>query len=217
MTKGAKKGENRFLSSQNDKINSRIKRLNEIVSPKMKSMCESAYFPNKTAYQKMCAKVFNEDLPVNMECITHRTIATNAKYWQILGLIYHTYFDSENATNLASMKKNALNKLSAQEDMDKQKQENNRLSAEVNALKAYIAKAKLSQNPLPVPNLKHKPESINNLIATIDFLIKATDGIVEIDKKNRTITNLIDDINGLLSPQISNTYFQFLEGGNEFD
>ncbi len=55
-------------------------------------------------------------------------------------------------------------------------------------------------------------EVVNNLIATIDFLVKATEGIVDINKEKRSITNLALDINGVLSKSISSTYFDILEG-----
>jgi hypothetical protein len=212
MSRGAKKGDNRFKQTQIELTNSRIKRLKNVVAPKMKSMCESVYFPNKTSYQKMSANMFNENIPLNMQKITHRTIATNPEYWIILGTIYHTFFDSKNATSLAEMKKKALNKMEAQEDITETKKQIKNILIENNALKTFIAKSNLKQNQFPESNTQHTNETINNLIATIDFLIKASDGVVEVDRNIRSITNLTDDLNGVLSSKISNTYFNILEG-----
>ncbi|WP_315919946.1 hypothetical protein [Vibrio fluvialis] len=71
-----------------------------------------------------------------------------------------------------------------------------------------------------IKNLKKKHQKnsvvnsdiINNLIATIDFLVAATEGIVEINKEYRSITNHALDINGVLNKRISSTYFDILEG-----
>lgn len=212
MSRGAEKGENRFKKTQNELLNLRVKRLKNIVAPKMKSMCESVYFPNKTSYQKMSAKVFNENIPLNMKKITHRTIAKNPNYWIILGTIYHTFFDSKNSLSLAQMKIKALNKMEVQEEITETKKQIKNILLENNALKTFIAKSNLKKNQFPESNTQHTNETINNLIATIDFLIKASDGVVEVDRNIRVITNLTDDLNGVLSSKISNTYFNILEG-----
>ncbi|HGY9583302.1 hypothetical protein REH81_25685 [Vibrio rotiferianus] len=211
MPKGAKKGENRFKGSQDESVEARALRFEEYVVPKMKAMCDLAYIPNKTAFQKICAEVFNENLPVNMKKITHRAIATNTKYWGIVGTVYHSYYDSAGSKTLSVLKNEAVRKLEDREKVEKLEQERKFLTQENEALKLYIAKNKL-QDKAPTENTAIDHKIINNLIATINFLITATEGIVEINKEERSITNLALDINGVLSKPISCTYFDILEG-----
>ncbi|EGQ9595579.1 hypothetical protein F3R80_03390 [Vibrio parahaemolyticus] len=211
MSKGALKGDNRFKEFQEDYINHRVQRLREVVAPKMKALCESVHFPHKTAFQKMCAEVFNENLPVNMKRITHRTLATNSAYWVIVGSVYHKYYDSDESKSLKKLRKEAVENLNTKEKIEELEQKNKQLIQENGALKKYIASNKIEYNE-HVDETAITHNDIDNLIATIDFLVKATDGIVFVDKKNRTITNLALDIHGVLSKSISSTYFDILEG-----
>ena len=82
-----KKGKTVFKGAQTAAVEARVSRFQEHVAPKMKTFCDYSYIPNKTTFQKLCMDVFNEDLPVNMKKITHRAIANNAKYWNIVGVI----------------------------------------------------------------------------------------------------------------------------------
>lgn len=211
MPKGALKGENRFKKSQENNISFRVNRFEKHVVPEMKALCDLSYIPNKTKFQKLCAEVFNKNLPLNEKKITHRTIASNQNYWKIVGAVYYSYYDSDNSIDLETLKKEGLNKLKDKEKISELQSENRRLQKEKEALKHYIAKSKLKHKS-PVESSLMDQESINNLIATIDFLIKATDGVVEVDKKARTIINHADDINGKLNSSISATYFNILEG-----
>ncbi|MDP2515608.1 hypothetical protein Q8W15_00740 [Photobacterium damselae subsp. piscicida] len=211
MPKGARKGENRFKDSQDASVKTRVLRFEEHVVPKMKAMCDLVHIPNKTAFQKICAEVFNENLPVNMKEITHRAIATNAKYWSIVGIVYYSYYDSDDSKSLNFLKKEAVKKLEDKEKVEKLEQEKKSLAQENLALKAYISKSKL-QDKASDENTTINHEVVNNLIATIDFLITATEGIVDINKEERSITNLALDINSVLSKSISCTYFNILEG-----
>lgn len=211
MPKGARKGENRFKGSQVAGVEARVEHLEDHVVPKVKAMCDLVYIPNKTAFQKMCAEVFNENLPVNMKGITHRAIASNPKYWSIVGAVYHSYYDSDDSKSLDDLKKEAVRKLGDKEKVEDLERERKLLTQENEALKAFIAKSKL-QDKTPTENTAIDHEVVNNLIATIDFLVKATEGIVDINKEKRSITNLALDINGVLSKSISSTYFDILEG-----
>ncbi|WP_315919945.1 hypothetical protein [Vibrio fluvialis] len=123
MPKGAKKGENRFKASQIAEVESRVRRFEEHVVPKMKAMCDLVHIANKTAFQKICAQVFNENLPVNMKEITHRAIATNTKYWSIVGAVYHFYYDANNSKSLYDLKNEAVITLGNKEKIDKMEQE----------------------------------------------------------------------------------------------
>ncbi|HIF6108283.1 TPA: hypothetical protein ACX3HW_001907 [Vibrio parahaemolyticus] len=211
MPKGAKKGQNRFKDSQVAVVEARALRFEDHVVPKMKAMCDLAHIPNKTAFQKMCAEVFNENLPVNMKEITHRAIATNPKYWGIVGAVYHSYYNSDCSKSLDALKKEAVKKLGDKEKIENLEQKIKLLIQENEALKTYIAKHKF-QDKAPVENTAIDQEVINNLIATIDFLVIATEGVVDINKEERSITNLALDINDVLPKSISSTYFDILEG-----
>ncbi|MEZ8155150.1 hypothetical protein ACED66_02860 [Vibrio splendidus] len=211
MPKGAKKGENRFKGSQDANIRARVLRFEEHVVPRMKAMCDVVHIPNKTAFQKLCAETFNDNIPVNMKEITHRAIATNEKYWSIVGAVYHSYYDSDDSKPLSILKKEAVRKLGDKEKVEALEKERKLLTQENEALKAYIAKSKL-QDKVPTESATIEHEVVNHLIATIDFLITATEGIVEVNKEERSITNLALDINGALSKSISCTYFDILEG-----
>ncbi|EIZ1548381.1 hypothetical protein B5X20_RS03500 [Vibrio parahaemolyticus] len=211
MPKGALKGQNRFKGTQEANISFRVKRLEEHVVPQMKAICDNAHIPNKTKFQKFCADVFNKDLPLNEKKITQRTIASNDKYWSIVGAVFHSYYDPKNATTLEALRKEGLNVLNDKMRIEELQSERNRLQKENEALNRYIAKSKL-EHKSPTESSVMDNKTVNNLIATIDFLIKATDGVVSIDKETRTITNLADDINGELHKTISSTYFDILEG-----
>lgn len=218
MTKGAKKGENRFKNSQTTTVEARAIRFEEYVVPKVKAICDYTYIPNKTAFQKLCSNIFNENLPINMKEITHRAIATNTKYWSIVGTVYHSYYNSDDSKSLDALKKEATRKLSDKNTLEALEQEQKQLTQENKALKTYIAKSKL-QDKTPYENTGVDLEVVNNLIATIDFLVKATEGVVDINKEGRSITNLALDINGVLSKSISSTYFDIVDGkiGDELE
>ena len=149
-----------------------------------------------------------------MKKITHRAIANNAKYWNIVGVIYHSHYDSDNATSLNKIKKQAIVSLNDKEKVEALEQEVKQLRQENKALNTYISKSTF-QLAAPYENAEPNYEVINNLIATINFLIKATEGVVEINEKERSITNLALDIHGVLSKSISCTYFDILEGKYE--
>ncbi|MEZ8147716.1 hypothetical protein [Enterovibrio norvegicus] len=211
MPKGAKKGENRFKGTQDAGVELRIKHFEEYVVPKMKAMCDIVHFPNKTAFQKMCAKTFNESLPVNMKNITHRAIANNPRYWCIVGAVYHSYYRSDDSKPLDILKKDAVIKLGNIERIEGLEREKSSLKQENSALKAFIVKNDI-QEKKPAQNTLISHEVVNDLIAIIDFLVKATEGVVDINKEERSITNLALDINSTLSKSISCTYFDVLEG-----
>lgn len=211
MSKGAKKGENRFKKSQDESVSFRINRLKDHVVPEIKAICDHTYIKNRTKFLKMCTIIFNNDLPVNEKKITHRTIDNNAKYWRIVGKVYHYYYDAKSVKTLESLKNEGVNKLKNIERLENIKAENNKLHEEINTLKKYIANYKIEKTT----ETTHSDIDLNlifNLISTIDFLINATDGVVEINKEDRTITNLALDINGTLSKSISSSYFDFIEG-----
>ena len=215
MSKGAKKGENRFKASQKAKIAARVQRIEDVVVPAMKTYLDLVHFNNKTKFQELCANTFNKDLPVNMSGISRRTIA-NAPYWEKLGTIYYSHYEDDGNVSLKDVKNKALTSFSEIKKAEKLEQEIANLTAQNGALIKAIGEAKLSpkliQNGKGSENLQI---DIDHLICVIDFLIKASDGIVEIDKTQKTITNLADDLHGKLSSIFANTYFKHVGDENE--
>lgn len=212
MTRGAKKGENRFKDAQTRLVEERLHRIKNIVEPKIKAMCNITYFPNKTKFQKMCAQIFNEDIPKGMKKITQRTIATNQRYWLILGSIYHRYYNEEDSKSLKDMKRNALSKLTANEEIEDLRKTVVNLKIENQALKDCISKLKLNQKSVSCKKHIGHSEDITNLVVIIDYLIKSTADIVVVNRNARTITNMANDINGLIPKKFTNTYFNIIEG-----
>jgi hypothetical protein len=215
MTKGAKKGENRFKTSQEARIQARLQRIQEIVIPKMKSYLDLIHFKNKTKFQEMCAEVFNEDLPVNMKVISRRTIA-NSPYWNELGPIYYLHYGDDQHSDLETIKAKALNSFSDMEKREELEREISNLTIQNEALIKAIGEAKLSSKSIEDSNsLQKLKQDLDDLICVIDFLVKATEGIVVVDKENNTIINMADDLHGKLPSQFAKTYFKHIGNVND--
>lgn len=215
MKKGAKKGENRFKASQEAKIAARVQRIEDIVVPKMKTYLDLVHFNNKTKFQELCANTFNEDLPVNMKRISRRTIATSP-YWGKLGALYYSHYAEDGSISLKDVKNKALTSFSEIKKTEELEQEIANLTAQNGALIKAIGEAKLSPRSIQNKSDSEKLQTdIDNLICVIDFLIKASDGIVEIDQTQKTITNLADDLHGKLPSMFANTYFKYVGDANE--
>lgn len=207
-----------FSASQQEKINYRLNRIKEIVEPKMRAICENSYFKNVTSFRKVCAEVFNDNLPVGDNKITYRTIGT-APYWDTLGAVYYSYFskdDKEKKHMMASLS----NDLSNWDKLDAMTKEREKLlllldekKAEISLLENTLLNSNV--NPLSVNNQngdeKHQ-EVIASLMATINWLLERTDGMIIADRENNQIIDLSVDQNGTLNPSISNTYFQLSSG-----
>lgn len=215
MGKGAKKGENRFKASQSANIQARLQRIRGVVIPRMKTYLDLTHFKNKTKFQEMCVTVFNEDLPVNMKQITRRTIA-NSPYWKELGPIFYKHYDNGPQNDLEAIKEKALNSFSEIEKRESLEQEISNLTLQNEALAKAIGEAKLSPKTLgDNGSAQQLKADINDLICVIDFLIKASEGIVIVNREDRSITNLADDLQGDLSSKFAKTYFKHVVGGNE--
>jgi len=215
MGKGAKKGENRFEATQKANVKDRLDRISNVVIPRMKTYLDLTHFKNKTQFQKMCATVFNEDLPVNMMPITRRTIA-NFPYWKELGPIFYKHYDNSPQNDLEALKTKALSSYSEIEERESLEQKISNLTLQNEALAKAIGEAKLSPKAAEDNySVQQLSEDINDLICVIDFLIKASEGIVVVNREERTITNLADDLHGELSSKFSKSYFKHTVGGNE--
>lgn len=212
MVRGAKKGQNRFKNAQQALIKERESRIKEAVVPKVKTLLDLTYFKSKTKFQELCAEVFNQDLPVNMKKITRKTIGSEP-YWNTLGVLYYSRYTEGNETNLEKLKKSALDSFKASQEKEDKDRQVSMLTAQNEALKKALGEAKLIQRaPSNNDSNESLKDDIDNLICVIDFLIKATDGIVKVDHSNNTITNFADDLNGTLSAKLSKTYFKHIGG-----
>ena len=208
--KGAKKGENRFKSSQEAKVKARLERVKEVVLPKIMAILDFTHFKNKTKFQEMCAEIFNENLPTNMNRISRRTIA-NKPYWYELGSVYYEHYSNGKNDDLEKIKTKALTSYHNAEIKEGIEQKIKHLTFQNEALTKALGEAKLSKKNIETEeSLEKLKQDIDDLICVIDFLIKATDGIVEVDKENYTIINMADDLNGKLPKQFAKVYFKHL-------
>lgn len=215
MGKGAKKGENRFKNSQEAKIQARLQRIHEIVIPKVKSYLDLIHFKNKTKFQEMCAEIFNEDLPVNMKVISRRTIA-NRPYWNEVGPIYYRHYGDDHHSDLEIIKTKALNSFSEMEKRANLEREISNLTLQNEALIKAVGEAKLSSKNIEGSNsLQELKQDLYDLICVIDFLVKATEGIVVIDREKNIIINMADDLDGKLPSRISKAYFKHTSKGKK--
>ncbi|HCG8135417.1 TPA: hypothetical protein NKA48_002541 [Vibrio parahaemolyticus] len=208
-TRGAKKGQNRFAKSQQDRVCSRLKRIKEIVCPKIRAICENTHFKNVTAFRKVCAELYNTGLPVTEKNISYRTLG-NSPYWDELGAIYYSFYSDNKQPEVISMVR-SLEKLA---EIDELKAEIKKKNKEIHCLSQAIVQNK-SINPLAREKKTTEPsnyqDSIDNLVATINWLIKRSEDIIIIDRKNRDIIDLSDDFNSSLDKKISKTFFDYLE------
>lgn len=209
-TRGAKKGENRFAKSQQAKVSYRIKRIKDFVCPKVRAICENTHFKNVTAFRKVCAEIFNSDLPIEEHEISFRTLG-NSPYWDELGTIYYNFYSDTKKEEVSSM----VRSLEKQEEIDRLKIEIEKKDQEINILSEALLQSD-NINPLAIENKttplpKDTQESIDNLVATINWLIQRSEDIIEIDRANRSIVDLSEDINGTLDKKISKTFFDYLE------
>ncbi|WP_412515096.1 hypothetical protein [Vibrio cyclitrophicus] len=215
--RGAKKGENRFANSQKEKINIRTDCIKQVVAPKIRAICENTHFKNVTSYRKVCAVIYNAELPAGEREITYRTIA-RSPYWDVLGGIYHSFFTHETESKVNGM----LNSLAILEEVDdlklQVKKANDLLlqkDVDLKTMESVLLNCG-EFNPLSLTQNIEGPlydlEVITNLVATINWLVERTDDVIEINKKSKEIRDLSDDFNGVLDKRISKTFFDYLDG-----
>lgn len=214
-TRGARKGENRFSNSQQKKIAFRLERIKSVVIPKMRSICEKSHFKNVTAFRKMCAEVYNSELPTSVSQITYRTFG-NSPYWEEVGPVYHFYYSSSDNSVIDGM----LMSLSHSDEVYKLTLELKNKEEELAVLSETLLNTG-NVNPLAIDNKKGLNAAnissdeftrIDNLAATINWLIERSDDIITIDREKRLIRDESDDYDGELDRNLSSTFFDYLEG-----
>jgi hypothetical protein len=211
IKRGAKKGENRFSKSQQKKVIFRLNRIKEVVTPKMRSICEKTHFKNVTAFRKMCAEVYNHDLPVSENKMTYRTFGASP-YWEEAGYIYHAFYSDTSGNEISKM----IMSLAQSDEVDNLKVELEKKHEEV----AILSETLLNMgniNPLAIEDKKEttidqNANEIDNLVAIINWFIDRTDDIITVDRGSRLIRDESDDLNGEMNKRISNTFFDYLDG-----
>ena len=216
--RGAKKGENRFAKSQQEKVQFRLKRIQDLVVPTVKTICLNTYFKNVTAFRKACANIYNENLPIENNKISYRTIA-RAPYWNELGIIYYSYFSEDSSKKSLSITTMSCNIEASQvhDSMVKTAKELQCKIEEQNKQIELLESTLLNSSINPLAHddkgvSAESQEAIANLMATINWLLERTDGFFEINKEAKKIIDLSDDINGILDTNISHTYFALAAG-----
>ncbi|MCQ9186580.1 hypothetical protein KMT30_47600, partial [Streptomyces sp. IBSBF 2953] len=135
MSKGAKKGQNRFAGSQKLNRDYRISRIKDEVIPKLKSFVGKASFDGVTPYSRFCAELYNDGLPVNEKKIGYRTLVQSTDYWTLLGPIFFKHWDA--AGNMEPKKDKLVGKLAVQR-ADQLQAETEKLRKEVEALRSAL-------------------------------------------------------------------------------
>lgn len=221
--RGAKKGENRFEQHQKNKVDYRLKRVKKLVIPKIRAICQNTYFKNVTSYRKVCAEIYNTELPVGETEISYRTLG-NKPYWDELGYIYYSFFGNEKSPKI-DMIRTALAHAEELEDIKSklavtqiQLEEKNK---ELSILETALLKNQ-TINPLAPNNTGNKPSKqshasdtsryVDDFAAIINWLIERSDNVIKIDKENNRIIDLSDDLDGILDTKISKTFFMYLNG-----
>ena len=190
MGKGAKKGQNRFKASKDAIIEYRLSRLTEYAIPKLKALSLHAKVKSTTAFTKLCAITYNENLPINEKPITYRTIKQNDIYWNAVGPIYYKYFEKNES--LEAFKSDAIVKLENKELAESFENK----CREVDALAAMLSKVTeaghIPQMDTP-SDTSEKNKDLDKVCRVILSLIEASDGVILVDLKKAAIRNLADD------------------------
>jgi hypothetical protein len=213
MPKGAKKGENRFKSKQDKLLTFRAERLKNNVLPTIKSYVGKISVNGKSAYCKLCAAIFNQDLPVNEKPIGYRTIEQNIKYWELVGPIYHRHWepdgDAENTKRNIQSQIHARQNAQLKEQVEDLKEKVLALEA---ALKNHGADLKI-ESPESVDGESHIKEFELTCIA-LKTVIDASDEEFLVDDKNSKITCSSDDLEpqeGLVPKAIAKPFIDWLQ------
>ena len=215
MSKGAKKGENRFKASQKASISYRVERIKTHVIPKIKSLSLHMKVNSSTAYCKLCAKLFNDGLSLNDKPIGYRVIKQNWDYWELLGPVYYQLFEKNE--DLDDFKKESILRLEIKELQEKLENK----EQEVNALSAMLRKVSSAHPKKPVQMESETSVYIQNLdklCRIILAIIESTDGVIFIDRENSSIRNLADDFEGeegLLPKEVTRPFIDWLNNRDE--
>lgn len=194
MPKGAKKGENRFKGSQQERQNFRLERIKSHVIPRLKTLVGRVTFDGKTPFCKVCADIFNEDLPVNERKMGYRTFEQNSVYWSKVGTLYFQHWASND--ELKTHQDRVINTLATIESRSV-KEENRRLKEENEALRSALRAhgAEKMSHELPFRNEEPsgKAADFDRVCRALDIVIDASDEIFEVhEDEMKIISNLYD-------------------------
>ena len=218
MPRGAKKGENRFSGKQRKDREFRLKRINDHVVPRLKTMAGKVSINGKTPFCKLCEDIFNEDLPVNEDRIGYRTFEQNAEYWEILGYTYYTYWGTDD--EVKAHRKRVMGALTTIE-ANKLKEENKRLSQENEALRAALRAHGAEEKPqsLPsTPSSSDRTSDFDRVCRAFKIVIDASEEIFEVHEDDLKITSNLTDLNpneGLVPKALAEPFIRWLQERRE--
>lgn len=217
--RGAKKGENRFENSQKSKINYRLQRIRNVVLPKIKAISKNTHFKNVTSFRKLCAELYNSELPIDEKKISYRTLG-NRPYWDELGAIFYSFFNDVKIPIANSM----VTSLKLSDEIDKLKIQLAEKTKELTLMESVLLNSP-KINPLSndvlttsaspqaeINTSKDDIQYIDDFAAIINWLIERSDDVIFIDKDSQSIIDLSDDLNGTLDRKISRAFFMYMKG-----
>lgn len=213
MPKGAKKGENRFAGSQKKLLDDRYNRIHEVVKPTIQSYVGKITIKGKAAYCKLCAEIFNKDLPVNEKKISYRTIEQNLHYWSLLGPIFHRHWDSKEG--LENSKTKLTGQLAARENQ-RLKNRIDELNQWNEALQTTLRNHGAELTDEQYANRSDDAASNYQFELTcraLKIVIDASNGSFAIDKAAKKITRTWDDLedeSGLVSKELLEPFLEWL-------
>lgn len=213
MSKGAKKGQNRFEGSQKRNSDYRITRIKDEVIPKLKAFVGKTSFNGVTPYSRFCAQLYNDGLPVNEKKIGYRTLVQSTDYWALIGPVYYKHWDS--SENLESKKDKLVGKLAVQR-ADQLQAEAERLRKEVEALRAALRSHGAS--PAALPDTTQVDQGFmakfDKTCRALKLVLDASDGMFVVDMQAKKICCTYDDlepIEGLVPTDVLEPFILWLK------
>jgi hypothetical protein len=219
MSRGAKKGENRFSGSQEKRQNFRIERIKSHVIPKLKALAGKVSINGQTPFCKLCASIYNENLPVNEKRVGYRTFEQNTKYWEIVGTTYYTYWGSDD--DITAHRKRVMDALTAKES-SRLKEENKRLKQKIDALRAALKAHGAEDKPRALPSEDHpktdKTADFDRVCRALKLVIDSSEDIFDVHEEEMKITcNLYDlePTEGLVPKSLAEPFIRWLQERRE--
>jgi hypothetical protein len=213
MSKGAKRGQNRFAGAQKRRRDYRITRIKDEVIPKLKSLVGKASFGGITQFSKFCADLYNDCLPVNEKKIGYRTLVQSAEYWTLLGPLFHRHWHSSD--NMESEKEKLAGKLASQR-AERLQAETERLRKEVDALR--IALRNHGASPMNLPELKPTNQDFmtkfDKTCRALKLILDASDSMFAADLDAMKIScayNDLEPVEGLVPKELATPFIQWMK------
>lgn len=213
MSKGAKKGQNRFAGSQKRHRDYRITRIKDEVIPKLKAFVGKTSFDGVTPYSRFCAELYNDGLPVNEKKIGYRTLVQSTDYWALIGPIFYKHWDS--AGSMESKKDKLVGKLAVQR-ADQLQAEAERLRKEVEALRSALRSHGAS--PAALTDTKRVDQGFmakfDKTCRALKLVLDKSDGMFTIDIQTKKISCTFDDlepVEGLVPTEVVEPFIMWLK------